>query len=224
MLERDGGPVPTPAGREHLEEEDLVGRLNRELREQEDRVTGRSAQRDAFDNEPVAATTIPAPSLNPEQAAIKDLRSRYFDVLEQSSSEAIQDLPVAEYLALFKDDAPIRHQAVQDASSSMYRYQQTYMDESDLARHQFRTAADVNTRTLDEFQDEQESIYDEYRKHAADPDSQSRFDALKQESLEQKQRSQDLGKLYTEAKDNLVESPDFKTYFDREAEGQSPYG
>ena len=50
MLERDGGPVPTPAGREHLEEEDLVGRLNRELREQEDRVTGRIAQRDAFDN------------------------------------------------------------------------------------------------------------------------------------------------------------------------------
>jgi hypothetical protein len=98
------------------------------------------------------------------------------------------------------------------------------MDESDLARHKFRTAADGSTRTLAEFQDEQESIYDEYRKQAADPDSQSRFDALKQESLEQKQRSQDLSKLYSEAKDNLVESPDFKTYFDREAEGQSPYG
>ena len=123
MLDRDGGPVPTPAGREHLEEEDLVGRLNRELREQEDRVTGRSTQHDAFDNEPVPATTISAQSLNPEQAAIKDLRSRYFDVLEQSSSEAVQDLTVAEYLALFKDDAPVRHQAVQDASSSMYRYQ-----------------------------------------------------------------------------------------------------
>ena len=123
MLDRDGGPVPTPAGREHLEEEDLVGRLNRELREQEDRVTGRGAQHDAFDNEPVPATTISAQSLNPEQAAIKDLRSRYFDVLEQSSSKAVQDLTVAEYLALFKDDAPVRHQAVEDASSSMYRYQ-----------------------------------------------------------------------------------------------------
>jgi hypothetical protein len=98
------------------------------------------------------------------------------------------------------------------------------MDESDLARHKFRTAADGNTRTLDEFQDEQESIYDQYRKQTADPDGQSRFDALKQESLEQKQRSQDLGKLYSKAKDDLVESPDFKTYFDREAEGQSPYG
>lgn len=123
MLERDGGSVPTPAGREHLEEEDLVSRLNRELREQEDRVTGRGAQRDAFENEPVPATSIPAQSLNPEQAAIKDLRSRYFDVLEQSSSEAVQDLTVAEYLALFKDDAPVRHQAVQDPGSSMYRYQ-----------------------------------------------------------------------------------------------------
>lgn len=123
MLERDGGPVPTPAGREHLEEEDLISRLNRELREQEDRVTGGGAGRDAFENGPVSATAIPAQPLNPEQAAIKDLRSRYFDVLEQSSSEAIQDLTVAEYLALFKDDAPVHHQAVQDPSSSMYRYQ-----------------------------------------------------------------------------------------------------
>ena len=118
--------MPTPAGREHLEEENLIDRLNRELREQEERVTGltgRGAQRDAFDEEPVRATTIPAGSLTPEQAAIKDLRSRYFDVLEQSSSEAIQDLTVAEYLALFKDDAPVRHGAVQKPDSSMYRYQ-----------------------------------------------------------------------------------------------------
>jgi hypothetical protein len=82
MLERDGGPVPIPADREHLQEEDLVGRLNRELREQEDRVTGRSGQRDAFENEPVPANTIPAQSLDQEQAAINDLSSRYFDVLE----------------------------------------------------------------------------------------------------------------------------------------------
>ena len=115
--------MPTPAGREHLEEENLVDRLNRELREQEARVTGRGAQRDAFDDAPVRATTIPAGSLTLEQATIKDLRSRYFDVLEQSSSEAIQDLTVAEYLALFKDDAPVRHEAVQKPDSSMYRYQ-----------------------------------------------------------------------------------------------------
>ena len=98
------------------------------------------------------------------------------------------------------------------------------MDESDLARHKYRTEADGSTRTLDEFQGEQESIYDEYRKQSADPDRLSKFDALKQESLEQKQRAQDLGKLYSEARENLVESPDFKTYFEREAEGQSPYG
>lgn len=123
MLERDGGPVPTPTGREHLEEEDLITRLNRELREREDRVTGRGARRDASEDGQVPAVTAPAQPLNPEQAAIKDLRSRYFDVLEQSSSEAIPDLTVAEYLALFKDDAPIHHQAIQDPGSSMYRYQ-----------------------------------------------------------------------------------------------------
>lgn len=38
------------------------------------------------------------------------------------------------------------------------------MDESDLAKHDFRTQNSEYSRTLEEFQDNESSIYDEYRK------------------------------------------------------------
>ena len=41
--------------------------------------------------------------LTPEKAAIRDLKSRYMDVFDLESSEAIRDMSTAEYMSFLKE-------------------------------------------------------------------------------------------------------------------------
>lgn len=118
MLAKDGGPVPIRTGRGDEGATDIVRRLNKERAERQAKVLrrrARDAQEEAMleeaikkekekaEFEPTVATD--AEPLDPERAAIKDLKSRYLDIFDLKGSEAIRDMTVVEYLAAFKDDA-----------------------------------------------------------------------------------------------------------------------
>jgi len=87
-----------------------------------------------------------------------------YDSLVMDAKEAIPDISVYEYIKLVSEHA----NAIGDSSDgNMYRYQETFMDEKDLAENSFRQRAGRN-QSLEEFtqeDSEEGSLYDLYRKY-----------------------------------------------------------
>lgn len=59
------------------------------------------------------------------------------NILNFDADQAIEEMTVDQYLDQYKDYAPINESLVEN-TGDMYRYQQTYIDEKDLAEHDFR--------------------------------------------------------------------------------------
>ena len=60
-----------------------------------------------------------------------------FDCLVMDPEEAIPDITVYDYIKGFSEHA----NAFANGDGNMYRYQETFMDEKDLAEHSFRQRA-----------------------------------------------------------------------------------
>ena len=70
-----------------------------------------------------------------------------FDALVMDAAQAIPDITVYDYIKKLSEQA----HAIGDASDgNMYRYQETFMDEKDLAEHSFRQRPGRN-QSLKEF-------------------------------------------------------------------------
>jgi len=74
-------------------------------------------------------------------------------------------MTVEQYIYQFKKDG-IQYFNMSDARyGQMFRYSQTYMDENDLAQHQFRneTAGGISLDSNVEREGQEKNIYDQYK-------------------------------------------------------------
>lgn len=67
----------------------------------------------------------------------------------------------------------------------MSRYQKAYMDDYDIAMTEFREQDQSQSRTLDQFNNEEADIYDEYRNKAAFNKDKNEFDRLTTEATDE---------------------------------------
>jgi hypothetical protein len=74
---------------------------------------------------------------------------KVLDVLNFAAEEVVEDITIDQYLDQYKDFAPISERLVEN-DGEMYRYQQTFIDEKDLAQHDFRKDK-AGTKSLEDF-------------------------------------------------------------------------
>ena len=75
-----------------------------------------------------------------------------FDVLNLTADEAIAPLSPVEYIKKFKGSVEVTA-TFDGQEGSMFRYQETYMDEKDLAEHKFREQTSTE-KSLKDFSQE----------------------------------------------------------------------
>jgi hypothetical protein len=60
-----------------------------------------------------------------------------FDIFILDSKDVIKDITISDYISKFKDISDVMLEESRK-EGDMYLYQQTYMDETDLTKHEFR--------------------------------------------------------------------------------------
>ena len=71
----------------------------------------------------------------------------------------------------------------------MFNYQHTYMDEKDLAEHEFRQQTSSG-RTINEYlEGDSQSIYDAYKDQMEQEKELPEFERIKKEMLEEKKKA-----------------------------------
>lgn len=142
------------------------------------------------------------------------------DILNLEPDEAIPDMQISEVL-----ENVLKHQLDIDNLISGYtrgpisQYSSTYMDEKDLAQHNYR-ASQHGGRTLKQFAEQDErDIYDKYRSQEVDTAEQLRIDAM-----DAQQSARERQELYERADRQRPKLPtSMSDYLEREAKGKSMF-
>lgn len=124
------------------------------------------------------------------------------DVLKYDVKEAVKEVTVPDVLKMIKEQVPVGA-GVGDGHGPLHMYQRTHMDETDIAKFNFREDQ-RGLRSLDEFmdsnQDKESDLYQAYIKSketlASRADGPVKVD------------SKYMEELYSEAKGNLPKAPD----------------
>lgn len=127
----------------------------------------------------------------------------------------VPDVTVPDVLKMIKEEVPVE-ESLLDGDGKMHMYQRTYMNETDIAKFNFRDDS-RGLRSLAEFmdksRDKESDLYKAYVKArellGAQADAPPAVD------------EQQLSDLYSEAKENLVKAPDLASYYERQATGKS---
>lgn len=125
----------------------------------------------------------------------------------------MQEVTVADVLNMLKDKVPIT-ESLDDGSGLMHLYQRTHMDETDVAKFNFREQ-ESGLRSLAEFMDskmdKESDIYQAYIQAMQQPE-EAQAESIDEETLQD---------LYAEAKESMVKTPDLQSYYERQAAGKS---
>ena len=113
------------------------------------------------------------------------LNNTFQDVLKLAPEEGIKDMTLDEYLHTYKDQADFELNWEKNNDGQMSRYQKAYMDDYDIAMTEFREQDQSQSRTLDQFNNEEADIYDEYRNKAAFNQDKNEFDRLTTEATDE---------------------------------------
>lgn len=141
------------------------------------------------------------------------------NVLKREAGDVITECLNEELLDAFKDYVEFDGR-VGPKHTELFNYQHTQMDETDLAKHEFRQT-EATGRSLSDFVEEAPDVYAEMKKGIVGPTSE--LQSLSQQQQEEKEREEALSKLYQEANANLFQTPTLESYFRKQAKGQSVY-